>query len=706
MKFRHTNPGHQNVIHCLAFSPDGSRILTGSWDGTARISDVASGELLHTFGWGERVLGVAWAADGKIVAVSGQTLGKPRSAARLRLVQEYFSFSPDERRLMDYPRPESDATYEEGVWLIDANTGSLLRQINGYCGEVAFSPDGQKLVVDDEECSLAIVDLANGSHRCLSARGNRALGSPMFSIDGSQIAGLKDDGVWVFDAETGELVAVAVDKYLWDEPDLNDFEGCVLRLPSTENCHAGQNPMEEYADFEEALRLKQSGQEPVPSYERFRHIARFWCSVLPTFRPVAINDDARSFQKIVCFSNRRTSVVFLDNSSWINPHRHTMAVIDEQSLKILQTIPVPSTGITRTIAVSPDGATIAGAGDAKCVILWDAASGEELRRIGKPPPPMSHVRIAASEPWLAAIDAAGILSLHALESRTVKATAQAVELPNTLQFSRQDDALLIGSTTGRLELREVPSLSLRLAFEPARGMFVGGAFSPAGTHFIGVCATGHAHGGQIRGTDPRLVYWSVSDGSISHESLPINELRVYSFASSPDGRWMAILTDKGTYVGEIGAGLCVEFECIHNPARRYAIGEIALSSSNQLLVANCGYGMKLFDLNSKSALLNFNSTIDGPQAFAFTSDSTLMVRSGAYVNEIQLFDLSSGHLIREFLGHQDHVNSLAIYQDKLLISGGADGTIKYWDLESGELLTSLLRSTADESNHTWERLDG
>src|SRR5262249_2591524 len=34
--------GHESLVHSAAFSPDGSRIVTASYDGTARIWDAAS----------------------------------------------------------------------------------------------------------------------------------------------------------------------------------------------------------------------------------------------------------------------------------------------------------------------------------------------------------------------------------------------------------------------------------------------------------------------------------------------------------------------------------------------------------------------------------------------------------------------------------------------------------------------------------------
>jgi WD40 repeat protein len=41
--------GHSGAVRAVAFSPDGTRVLSGSYDNTAKLWDAATGELLHSF---------------------------------------------------------------------------------------------------------------------------------------------------------------------------------------------------------------------------------------------------------------------------------------------------------------------------------------------------------------------------------------------------------------------------------------------------------------------------------------------------------------------------------------------------------------------------------------------------------------------------------------------------------------------------------
>ena len=64
-----TLQGHASRVICGVFSPDGSRLLTGSEDCTVRMWDVKSGELLSTFkGHTSTVAQVAFAPDGSSFA--------------------------------------------------------------------------------------------------------------------------------------------------------------------------------------------------------------------------------------------------------------------------------------------------------------------------------------------------------------------------------------------------------------------------------------------------------------------------------------------------------------------------------------------------------------------------------------------------------------------------------------------------------------
>src|SRR5262249_8665581 len=102
--------GHTDWVHSVAFSPDGKRIVSGSFDNTVKVWDADKGT--------------------KTFSLKGHS-GPVESVA----------FSPDGKRIVSGSR---DGTVK--VW--DAGTGveafSLKGQ--GVVASVAFSPDGKRIV--------------------------------------------------------------------------------------------------------------------------------------------------------------------------------------------------------------------------------------------------------------------------------------------------------------------------------------------------------------------------------------------------------------------------------------------------------------------------------------------------------------------------------------------------------------------------------
>ncbi|GAK53957.1 WD40 repeat, subgroup [Candidatus Moduliflexus flocculans] len=66
-----TLTGHEELVEAAAFSPDGTRIVTVSWDKTARVWDAASGAVLATLtGHAGEVNSAAFSPDGTRIATA------------------------------------------------------------------------------------------------------------------------------------------------------------------------------------------------------------------------------------------------------------------------------------------------------------------------------------------------------------------------------------------------------------------------------------------------------------------------------------------------------------------------------------------------------------------------------------------------------------------------------------------------------------
>jgi predicted NACHT family NTPase len=170
--------GHLDKVTSVAFSPDGQRIVTGSYDQTAKVWETASGrELVTLKGHRAEISSVAFSSDGqRIVTGSGDNTAKVWEAASGR---ELFTltghndqicsvaFSPDGQRIVT-----GSYDYTAKVW--DAASGHELLTLKGHNGWIpsaAFSPDGQRIVTGSWDKTAKVWDAASG-HELVTLKGH------------------------------------------------------------------------------------------------------------------------------------------------------------------------------------------------------------------------------------------------------------------------------------------------------------------------------------------------------------------------------------------------------------------------------------------------------------------------------------------------------------------------------------------------------
>jgi WD40 repeat protein len=151
-KLLHRLEGHRGDICAVGFSPDGSRAVTGSYDHDLRLWRVADGkEIARMTGHGDMVQSLAVAPDGTIA--SGDWSGEIRlwdardgrflrALARQGTVVGSLSFSPDGKLLLS----GTGGTANHHVFMWDVVKGKEIVTYTGHDNIVAataFSPDGR-----------------------------------------------------------------------------------------------------------------------------------------------------------------------------------------------------------------------------------------------------------------------------------------------------------------------------------------------------------------------------------------------------------------------------------------------------------------------------------------------------------------------------------------------------------------------------------
>jgi WD40 repeat protein len=158
--------GHNLRIFSVAFSPEGTRIATGSMDGMLKLWDAASGlEMLtrQICSYRDGVSSVAFSPDGKWIATgdywynsaqiwNASTGVMTHSLNRHEMAVTMVAFSPDGSWILS---ASADRTLKGG----DIATGSQVLSLKGHSDAVtsiAFSPDGTQIVSGSRDKTLKV----------------------------------------------------------------------------------------------------------------------------------------------------------------------------------------------------------------------------------------------------------------------------------------------------------------------------------------------------------------------------------------------------------------------------------------------------------------------------------------------------------------------------------------------------------------------
>ena len=436
---------HSGLVNSLAFSPDGATLASGSDDNTVKLWDAGTGANTATLSaHRDGVNSVAFSPDGRMLASCSDSaielwdVGFETNTATLLPHTGPFrsvAFSPDGGNLA--------CGFGAGailLWDVATQSPVTLPGHLAWVKSVAFSPDGTRLASGSADGTVRLWEVATGSSSSLGGHTGE-VPSVAFSPDGATLASGSEHSVLVWDVDSGRT-----------------------------------STLEGHTDFVRSVAFSPDG------------------AIL-----ASVSEDG---------TVRLWDPVTRRNTATLNGHRKAVLSVD----------------------FSPDGTLLATGSADRTVRLWNPATGNTDTLIMALSPVLS---VAITDDTTLAVGLAnGLVKLWDVKKRKMRLFSERGEGVHSVAFSPDGTMLASGSEEGIVQLwdlAEGSATTLSGHAAPVRSV----AFSPDGT----ALASG-SHDGRVK-------LWDVPGKEIA-ATLSRHVRKVNSVAFSPDGTSLACgLQDGG-----------------------------------------------------------------------------------------------------------------------------------------------------------------
>jgi WD40 repeat protein/serine/threonine protein kinase len=588
-RLRHTERaqllGHTDEVHSVTYSPDGTRLATGSKDATVRIWDATTGRTIATLH------------------------GHRNEVNRV-------TFSPDGRTL-------ASASDDGTVKLWEVATGREQATLTGHQGEVtavAFAPDGHLLASGGQDRLIRLWDVQTRTQR-QSLRGHtHRIQSLAFAPDGRTLASASRDGtakLWNL-AQEREPLTLAHPQ--WVRAVTFSHDG--TRLATADNDHMVRLWNVTTGDEVQQFQGHTSGVHAVAFAPDDRTLAsagldatvRVWDAATREERNLLRGHVGRVWGLAFAPDGRTLASAGADGTVklWNPAQRPEMVSFDEPS------------GIVATLAVSPDEALLAVWTDRGVLVRrWQEAPGqgafvpgEVIATLGRASWTYHALDFAPDSQTLAlGGDDGKVLLWNPIRQQQRLLMAKDAGVIESVAFCPPDGRFLaVAHGNGEVTLWEVATGARHAVLRGHTSTVKGLAFAPDGQT---LATSSH---------DSFLKLWDVATGQERDATPRRHRGAIHDVAFAPDGQTLATVSDDRTvklWDAATGRERTTLF------GHRDQVMSVAYAPNSRTLATRSKDGtIRLWDVRTGQELLTLEGDPDPNCALAFAPDGKTLLSGG------------------------------------------------------------------------------
>ncbi|KAJ5708179.1 hypothetical protein N7488_007980 [Penicillium malachiteum] len=670
-----TLEGHSSSVYSIAWSPDGSRLASGSSDNTVRVWDPTTGQSVSTLeGHGSSVYSIAWSPDGSRLASGSDDkivrIWDPATGQSVSTLEGYshlvnsIAWSPDGNQI-------ASGSWDMTVRIWDLATGQSVSTLKGHSSSVnsiAWSPDGSQLASGSSDNTVRVWDPTTGQSVSTLEGYSSSVNSIAWSPDGSRLAsGSSDNTVRVWDPTTGQSVSTleghssSVNSIAWS-PDGNQIaSGSWDMTVRIWDLATGQSvsTLEGHSSLVYSITWSPDGNQIASGS---------WDTTVQIWDPAT----GQSVSTLKGHSSSVNSIAWSPDGSQLasGSSDNTVRVWDPTTGQSVSTLEGHSSSVN-SIAWSPDGSRLASGSSDNTVRVWDPTTGQSVSTL------KGHGSLVYSITW--SPDGSRLAS--GSSDNTDPATGQSVStlerdsnLVNLITWSPDGSRLASGSWDKTVRI-----------WDPATGQSVSTLEGHGSSVYL---ITWSPDGSRLAsGSDNKTVrVWDPTTGQ-SVSTLKGHSSSVNSITWSLDGSQLASGSDDKTVR-------------IWDPATGQSVSTLEGHGSSVYLITWSLDGSRLASGSSDNTVRVWDpttgqsvSTLKGHGSsvnlITWSPDGSRLA-SGSYDNTVRIWSPATGQSVLTLEGHSSIVSSIAWSPDgSRLASGSWDNTVRIWDPATGQSVSTL-----------------
>lgn len=233
----------------------------------------------------------------------------------------------------------------------------------------------------------------------------------------------------------------------------------------------------------------------------------------------------------------------------------------------------------------------------------------------------------------------------------------------SLAFDRQEPILYISLYSGGVAIFDVEKQKV---IEHTNG---------SGSPFITQCLTTHPNGEIVlfANYDAITLYNFETRQVFKQLNRKVN--RIFNMAHDPNGRYLAVATDKvqlkiwDLRLNKVVDSIQAFFPCVFT------------ADGQSIIAMNSSIGLARYDIESRKKVATYNTDYELIQSVAVSEDGKYLAGAG-YQNIVKVWDIESSDRVADLPGHTGGILSIDFHPtNHWLVTGSHDGTARVWDYQ-------------------------